>query len=562
MVANKDKKNRRALYIGLGVLAVLVIAALAGYGMMKQAPRGYKYTDEVRLIKDTDQGIGDVEVSTLKLDEGFALQRASYGFSGRVLLTYNDGSETVFCSMNDDGTGMHEIWRGSDNGGNRILPYWDNRRVLVGDYVLECPEGYTLDNCPEGSGVMVPIIFPDEFIKDPQVSEPWTEVIISPDGEYLAMTIRRNDCGAANAMGHMVRTDKGYELRDTKYISNLNTFRPDPEHEGLSIHGQVIGGEVKQFVRGGKEISLVGAGPNGMGNSVTQDVATGEVKLVTNTPGYDETTIFSPDERLGMVMSTRFSEATDMGVLGLVPRPYGEVLHNIMGQIYMYSVIGVRRVRPGNIGPAMINIEMSQHDADYRGINLSDPDGVWVFNSPMSWKADGTAAMWMEREREGNGVRVRIAKLKDYTPGPVVAAVATPAVGDYAMEPTKLENYDAKVQGAVSGFVTVKKETAAGNKTTVTMVYDNYSDDGEVFYNGTEVSSGSLASETSYTSDLVVTDANGKKLGGMDVKLLLSASYSMASAIGGVTGPTLIKESSSGSAVWGSKTRRVEDMLP
>jgi hypothetical protein len=50
---------------------------------------------------------------------------------------------------------------------------------------------------------------------------------------------------------------------------------------------------------------------------------TGEVTQITKTPGYDETTIFSPNEQLGVVMSTRGSPHTNPAIFGLLPRPYG-----------------------------------------------------------------------------------------------------------------------------------------------------------------------------------------------------------------------------------------------
>jgi len=562
----KNGKTRHPFRVVLIVMILFVVAGVVGISRPKTGKtREYKYVDGSRLIEDTaDQGIGRVEVSTLKLDGDIGLLRASYSFSGRVLITCQEGSDMIVYSLNDDGSNLHEIYRGVPAGGNRLLPYWDNMRILMGDSVLECPDGYTLDNCPKGSAKMVPIVFPDAFVKGPNVVDKWTEVIISPDNDYIAWTIRRSDCGAVNAMGKLVRTENSYEIQDAEYISNMNAFRPDPAHEGYSLYSPVIGGEVKQFVHGGRGISLVGAGAesNGMGDSVVQDVATGEVTQITRNPGYDETTILSPDEKMGMVMTTRFSNTTDMAVLGLVPRPYGEVLHNIMGQVYMYGVTGVRRDREGNIGPALINIEKSKTAEGYMGLNLSDPDNVWIYHSPMSWKSDGTAAMWMERERGGNGVRVQIVKLLDYVPGESVAAVPVPAVGDYAQEPVNLGNYDVKVRGAVSGFVTVKKKSGFLNKATVTVVYDHYSDDGKVFLNGTETSSGSITSKTSYKSDLVLTDAEGKNLGGMDVNMTMSAAYSIGSLFRGNTSPTLDQKHSSGAAVWGDLQKRIEDLVP
>ena len=55
----------------------------------------------------------------------------------------------------------------------------------------------------------------------------------------------------------------------------------------------------------------------------------------------------------------------------------------------------MRTVRPGNIGPALIDISASKAPGIYRGLNLNThPE--WVFRSPMSWHPDGTRALWPE----------------------------------------------------------------------------------------------------------------------------------------------------------------------
>lgn len=554
---------RTALIVLLSIVVFCAVAAVIGLSRSGAGrAREYKYVDGARFIEDTaDQGVGSVEVSTLKLDRSMAVQRASYSFSGRVLVVTRDGAQTVISSVNDDGSGLVEIYRGA-SGGSRLLPFRDNTRILMGDSVLECPEGYNLDNCPTDAARMVPVVFPDAFVKASHVVDKWTEVIISPDNEHIAWTIRRSDCGAVNAMGTLVRTENNYEIRDAQYISNMNAFRPDPEQPDLYLYTPEIGGEVKQFVQGGRAISLVGAAPCGMADSIVQDIATGEVTLITRNPGYDETTIFSPDEKLGIVMTTRFSETTDMAVLGLVPRPFGEVLHNILGQVYMYGVTGVRSSREGNIGPALINIEQSKAEEDYMGLDLSDPDRVWMYHSPMSWKSDGTAAMWIEREKGGSGVRVQIVRLLDAQPGEPVAAEATPAVGNYAQEPVSLGNYDVKVRGAVSGFVTIRKETGFLNKATVTAVYENYSDDGQVFLNGTETSSGAITAKTTYQGNLTLTGADGSRLGGMDAELTMSAAYSLATLFTGQNSPVLDLNASRGTADWGGRQAGLVQLVP
>ena len=490
------------------------------------------------------------------------VRRAVYSFSGRVLFGYVDGTSNVICSVNDDGTDLKEIYRGTIRSSYRLLPFADNTRILLGDYVLECPEGTTLDTCPTDAAQLVPIIFPKSFSEDSAVIDKWTEVIIAQDCEHFAWTIRRSDCGAVNAMGRLVRAENAYEIADAVYISQMNPLSDDPENPGYSLYTPVIGGEVKQFVRGGAAISLVGSDPCGMADSVLQDVATGEVTQLTFAPGYDETTILSPDEQLGIVMTTRFSETTDMAVLGLMQRPIGQPLHNILGQVYMYGVTGVRGGRPGNIGPALVNLSRSMTERDYRGIDLSDPSGEWVYLSPMSWKNDSTRAMWIERQREGRGYRVQIATLVNYTPGKMVETVPTPAVGNYATPPAKSFDYDTTVLGKVSGSVHMSKKSGFLGHATVSVTYDNYSDDGIYFYTGTETSSGSITSKTTYTADLIVKDAAGKVCGSMQTDMRLSAAYSIPNLIEGNNSPHLDTANSFGTAAWEDRAADMTDLVP
>ncbi len=569
MKSNKvEKKPRKkirwwqiVLIVLAAIVAFMVVAGVIGYHISR-ARRGntYIYTEEVRKVEDPE-GFGTVEISTLPLDAAISVSRACYTYSGRVLLTYDEDGDTVICTLNDDGSDWLELYRGKIPGKSRLMLCQDNTKVLLGDAMLECPDGQTLDTCTPGAAQVVPVEFPAEFADDPAVTSKWTEIIFSPDGQYIAWTIRRSDCGAANAIGRLVRYEDRYVIEDARYISAMNAYTPDPEHEGQLLYHPVIGGEVKQFVRGGAAISLVGADPCGMGDSVIQDIATGEVTQITRCPGYDETTLLSPDEKLGIVMTSRFSETSDLAVMGLVPRPYGDPLHNIMAQVYMYSVTGVRSSRQGNIGPALIDVTRSMEEPGYVGVDLSDPEENWVFHSPMSWKSDSTRAMWMERQRNGNGIRVQIVSLPDYQPGPAVEAVETPQAGDYGDTSIGDQNAHGRVPGKVSGYMEISKESGFLGMNTVTVTYENYSDNGMYYYNGTERSSGSVIAATTYTSDVRVTDGDGKELGGMDVELHFSAAYRLSSIFKGAT-PELDLNKSFGTATWDGVTVDILTLVP
>ena len=146
----------------LGVIAVLLftIVAFCGIaaviGLQQSRSRhsgGYANDPEIRIVDDNGT-IGRVSISTLPLEEGLALSRGSFTFSGRVIYMVRDGADSIYYTCDDNGQNTLELCRISGRGGSRLLPFADNRRVLLGDYVLECPEGSTLDNC-ESMGACV-----------------------------------------------------------------------------------------------------------------------------------------------------------------------------------------------------------------------------------------------------------------------------------------------------------------------------------------------------------------------------------------------------------------------
>ncbi len=260
-------------------------------------------------------------------------------------------------------------------------------------------------------------------------------------------------------------------------------------------------------------------------------------------------------------MTSRFSNTSNLAVAGLVPRPYGDPLHNIMAQMYMYSVTGVRRTREGNIGPALIDVARSVEEPDYTGLDLSNPDQNWVYHFPMSWKNDSKRVMWVERQRDGNGIRVQIASLLDYQPGPAVEMTETPQPGDYGDTSIAAQDLTGRIPGKVSGYMEITKERGWFGVSTVMVSYENYSDDGKCYYNGTERSSGAVTAATSYSSDLRVTDADGNELGRMDVSLKFSAAYRLSSIFSGAT-PKLDLENSFGTAVWEGTSADISDLVP
>jgi hypothetical protein len=454
----------------------------------------------------------------LPLDAHMALNTATYTPSGKVLVAYrplgsSDERDVTLVVMDDDGRNARTIFkqrladRPKDNG-VRYMVFPDNKRVFLGDFILECAP--SLDVCDRAT--ILPVEYPKEVASGAHISHRWSEMIVAPDNRHVAWTTLLTGYAAAPVLtGELQRNSAGYVIANPQIVSTSNPFTPDPKHADGVLPQTLRGGEVKQFVRGGTALSLAGAVDRDIPDSVVQDLTSGTVEAITQTPGYDETTIFSPDERLGLVMTTRFSPQTDPAILGLMPRPYPAALNMGLSMFaYTYSVTGVRRSRPGNVGPALIEIGRSKSSPDYLGINL-DSDDDWVFNSPMSWHPGSAKGMWIENRRGTDTKRIRIAEIAGYRAAPTVAAKATPASvpygsSDLSIIPTlvrKTTETDVKVYGRASGHIEYRRSPGRISKT-----YVNFSDDGRSSYSGTETTQINMGGNSTYTADLRLAGAN------------------------------------------------------
>ena len=459
-----------------------------------------------------------VQVRTLPLDPGLALSTATYTPSGKVLAAYrplgsSDERDVILVVMDDDGRNARTIFkqrlpeRPKDNG-VRYMIFPDNKRVFLGDFVLECAP--SLDNCNRTA--LLSVDYPKEVASGDHVSHRWSEMIVAPDNRHVAWTTLLTGYVAAPVLtGELQRTATGYVIANPHIVSTSNPFRPDPKHADGVLPQTLRGGEVKQFVHGGTALSLAGAVDRDIPDSVVQDLTSGEVEAITHAPGYDETTIFSPDERLGLVMTTRFSPQTDPAILGLVPRPYPASLNMGLSMFaYTYSVTGVRRSRAGNVGPALIEIDRSKNSADYLGINL-DAEDDWIFNSPLSWHPGSAKGMWIENRRGTDTKRVRIVEIQGYRGGAPVPAKATPSSvpygsSDLSIIPTlvrKTNETDVKVYGRASGHIEYRRSATRISKT-----YVNYSDNARSTYSGRESMQINVQGNSTYSADLQVTGAN------------------------------------------------------
>lgn len=491
-------------------------------------------------MRITSEEFGRIDLADVPLPDGVQDVTATYTPSGRVFLLYRtdaaDADLYGIATVDDDGTGLTTIFTGripqkAKANGIRHMPFADNKRMLLGDYVLECTPD--LDTCT--SAELVDVEYPWGLEEDPLTSHHWSEIIVSPDDQYISWTILRSDMGAAAAWGRLRRTDDRYVIDDPVLISTTQEVLPDPEHPGYVVPAPSRGGEVKQFVRGGTAISAVGSAGGFLPDSVVQSLDSGDRLGVTHNPGYDETTIFSPDERLGLVMTSRASRHTDLAVLGLLPRPLANVAGGVAAwSAYWYAVTGVRAFRKGNVGPVLIDVERSARDRYYPGVSLHDPAEDWVYVSPMSWHPSGRKVMWIEMlrgtERPGalKTMRVRYATLLDHEPAEPVGVRPAPTTIPYGVTGAAAEEFlrtpsateaSYEVHGRHSGTATVERRAGdvhSGRPAWVSVSYHGFSDDGVAVYDGTESTTSSFVDGTVYTADLRLA---GETKGEMQVRM-------------------------------------------
>lgn len=469
--------------------------------------------------------MGRVEISTIPFNSDLTVKSATYTPSGKVLVSYTDRNThnpryVKLAVMDDDGKNLRPFFsqqlpvREKDNG-VRFMVFSDNKRIFLGDFIIECVPN--IDACARST--LYPVEYPPEVESGNYIAHRWSEIIVAPDNRHVAWTTLLSNYSAIVFVGELQKTGTNYRIVNPRIISTLNPFRRDPDHPDGVLPQPSRGGEVKQFVHGGTAISLVGAGKRDTPDSVVQDLATGEKEIITDTPGYTETTIFSPDERLGLTMTTRFSEHTDLAILGLAPRPYPDSLNMGLAMFaYTYSVTGVRQARSGNVGPALIDIQASKTQAGYLGVDLNTQDG-WVFRSPMSWGPDGKKAMWIEGRRGDGSTRIRVVHLPDYRPAAPVATRLTPRspygssdLSEVRKYATANGNMDVKVYGRKAGYIEYRRTPNGVTEKT----YVNFSDDGRNIYSGSERMNANPQARSTYTAKLKVS---GAKPGIMDLKI-------------------------------------------
>ena len=511
----QPKTNRKSLLIGIlaAVVVIIVVVIIVVVIIVVVVVTSKKGDDDTNPPQE--EMTAEVHTVNFTLPEGYTFDKqCHYLPTGRVIINYkkNDSNDTYLGVMNDDGTDLTEVWHGNPtfyrSNGVRLMPFTDNQRILLGDSILECYP--SLDNCNESN--LLQIEYPEVVVNNSFLV--WSEVVVSQDNNHITWSAL-GTYGAAIFIATLNRTDSLYKLNNVRLLSGSDFFEQDGDK---LIPIPIRGGEMKQFANGGTAVTVAGSTHTGIAKSVYIDLTSDYVTALSHEPGYDETTIMSPDMKLGITMSTRFSPKTNFAILGLVPAPYDVAVTSELNQYtYTFAVTNVRSgLHKGNVGPVISNIERSIQDPTYHGIDLHDPSGNWVYCSPMSWHYSNLKVMWPETCNNGeqNGqYRIRIAEIKGYTPSENVETKPTPENITWSQDVDAFLNTSTKFVGRIdgkSGYLDINKNYRIYS----TITYYNYSDDNQIYYNGEMV-----FEPIKIVANVTATNANGEVEGKMDFRL-------------------------------------------
>ena len=506
----EEEKKCKCITIGI-FIAIAVLTVLIGVIII------------IVKTKDDDFDYKFTSITTVKIPDGIIYDKhAIYSKTGRILFTYkkeNDEKNTYIGVMDENGSNLKQLWGGEwvqyyKSNGVRLMPFDDNKKILTGDYILECEPD--IDNC--NKSVLLPVIYPDEVVNMEGVYMVWSEIIVSPD-EHIGWSTLSSVFEDVNFIGKLVRNENDYTISNVQIISTLGFIEYESEEEGIFKHSSIRGGEIKQFTNGGEALTLAGAGEDALAKSVFQNLVGEENYAITHFPGYEETTIISPDGKLGLTMTTRFSPKTSSEIIGFMPRPLSVYTVSKMNRfVYAYGVQEVRKAREGNIGPALINIEESKKNFDYKGYDLHKEE-EWVFNSPLSWHPSSKKAMFTENLKNNNDQkRIRIVKLDNYEPSKILENKKTPDNISYG----KNLDFLIKPPTSINGIFKGREGIMIFNRTQLKSrsEYVNYTDDGKTFFNGyEEVEYLNNGNSGRLTSNLIMS---GTKSGKMDLTITMN----------------------------------------
>jgi hypothetical protein len=333
---------------------------------------------------------------------------------------------------------------------------------------------------------------------------------LSPDGNYVGFSQARSDAIEAMIVGRLERTGSNYVVKDPRVINPPGPTSPsDTDVSAWSDSSGLY--EFKTFTNGGADATYVQVGgPAQMSTDIwSVNLATGRRTRLTSNPDWDEDNGVSPNGKLMSIYSTRTMHYVDW-VGGLLPvrdfidGPAAAMSSSIGGST---ACMGPMWLLPSN-GDQGATIA-GQPILEYRYPHVHVVD---TLAESSQWSPDGTMiALDTTDDSSGNPAPfllvAHLEALKPTKPLPTVSSQP----GSWAPPP-------AGYHGAIGFLGTKTLHGPGGGTVTVryggtpgaiagqwSQTYNNYSDNGADFVNGTVTATGVSTGTGRYSSHLTMT---------------------------------------------------------
>jgi hypothetical protein len=388
-----------------------------------------------------------------------------------------------------------------------IQPFPDGKRVFFGPYgdpkVLECTPSVVdcrskqildvdLDGArpaggiiPSGGAVSGPVLH-GAFGARPQ---------LSPDGNYVMFSDIRFDAIEVMVLAKLKREGDHYATSDGKVLNPAGPTSPTDKNTKAWSDSTALF-ESKTFIDGGKAITYVQVGGEAGGNPDIWklDLATGKRTRLTYNPDWQEDHGTSPDGT-DNVVSIDSTNTRYLDYLSLMPyRSFFDAWE--IAPIAQIAVAGAARRACAPFAPRlnpgsgdMRGKLAGQVIQPYKGGDIR-PSGN--YQGTNMWKPDGTAVALSTQsfKRLGGAPYLEVAKFPDRRPSKPLPTVSS-APGSWAPSNTEYHgalgaNLDITLPGLKSGSVTIHYQQDFLTTVDNTATYENYSDDGKTFINGTD----------------------------------------------------------------------------
>jgi hypothetical protein len=463
------------------IIAIIIIILVVLFSRAK------KSKDE---SKESEYADLEHEIITVQFPPDIKYIGSHYNYDGYLLLTYQkNNSENYFVGIaTDEGKLLKEILEVKKGDLDptyihRASSFSDGKRVLIGGKILECEK--PLLECDDAK--LIDLEFPEQLKNLPNLLLLFTEPIINYGGKHIFWSTFDKDMNIFNFVGELKRENDKYIIENIQGLTNYFYDLYDREKGTYSLPKILKFGPIKQVVRGGEGLSIGGFLDYGLRKGIYQSLSEDKLSQLTFFEGYDETTAISPDSKIACVMTTRFSDSTSLEIIGLIPTPYSilaSYLFSVDALNYIIFNLRVNKPTKGNLGPTLVDLKKVNEDKNYKGFKLKTED-LWIFNGFISWAPDGTKVMFDEIYKGTNNRRCQVVKLKKYKPQKIEFKNNFNGKVPYArsIEETINMHLDYPINinlNGKSGNLQIFR-----NETKCEITYNNFSEDNEVFYNGT-----------------------------------------------------------------------------